>query len=86
MSLNIDKYKGISLEKNYLDHIYTMWSQEQIFITQESDVGNIIDTINSVNSCSGKKKKKILRISRKGMENRTEDITLPYIKPCCALI
>lgn len=56
MSLSVDKYKGIHLEKNNLDHIYTMQSQEPIVITQESDAGNITDTIDSVCSGSGKKK------------------------------
>lgn len=30
MNLSIGKYKGIYLEKNNLDHIYTMQSQKQL--------------------------------------------------------
>ncbi|CAM4712428.1 unnamed protein product [Lepidochelys kempii] len=83
MKFNVDKCKVMHIRKHHPNYTYKiMWSKLAV-TTQERDLGVTVDSsLRTSTQCAAtvKKANRMLGIIKKGIDNKTENITLPLYK------
>ncbi|CAM4547301.1 unnamed protein product [Lepidochelys olivacea] len=80
MKFNVDKCKIMHIGKHDPNYTYKMMESKLVVTTQEKDLGVIVDSslkISTQCAVAAKKANKMLGIIKKGIDNKTENITLP---------
>ncbi|CAM5132666.1 unnamed protein product [Eretmochelys imbricata] len=83
MKFNVDKYKVMHIGKNNPNYTYTMMGANLVTTNQERDLRVIMDSSLKMSmQCAAavKKANRMLRIIKKGIENKLENILLPLYK------
>ncbi|CAM4594941.1 unnamed protein product [Lepidochelys kempii] len=83
MKFNVDKCEVIHIGKHNPNYTYKMMGSKLAVTTQERDLGVIVDSsLKTSTQCAAavKKANRLLDIIKKGIDNKTENITLPLYK------
>ncbi|CAM5124383.1 unnamed protein product, partial [Natator depressus] len=83
MKFNVDKCKVMHIGKNNPNYTYNMMRANLATPNQEKDLGVIVDSsLKTSTQCAAavKKANRMVGIIKKGIENKTENILLPFYK------